>query len=583
MERSMALLVALLGILKAGGAFVPLDPEHPDDRLASILDDSRLSTIISEQRFVERFAERGAILTCLDDASITQESIENPRTNVAPENSAYVIYTSGTTGTPKGVMIEHRSLVNYVYWFNQTVMAGKAPILPAVTKLTFDASLKQLFAPLLRGGQVWILPDDVISEPTLLVEMLSTGSRTGLNCVPTLWNTLLEIIESQQVPMSTEALSVLLLGGEQFHSSLIDRTQAVFPDVEIWNLYGPTEATANALAGRVNCERRIGLGKPIANVRIAILDASLQPVPIGVTGELYIGGHGLARGYLGSAHLTAEKFIPDPFSDEPGTRLYRTGDLARYLRDGCIEFLGRRDYQVKVRGFRVELGEVEAVLSQHPAVREAAVLAREEIEKPKSESENSKSAIPNSQCSVKRLVAYVVPNHHPNPTSSELRSFLKTKLPDYMIPSAFVFLDAFPLTGSGKLDRRSLPAPDPMRLEVTDTFTPPRNRVEEMLVGILAEVLKVKEVGIHDNFFDLGGHSLLATQIISRLREAFRVDLPLRALFEDPTVASLAVRIALLQAKGNAPETLIDVLARLESCSDEEAQLLLAQESSEVN
>ena len=385
--------------------------------------------------------------------------------------------------------------------------------------------MKQLFAPLLRAGQVWILPEEVIGDPSLLVQTLSRRSGIGLNCVPALWNALLEVVESQQVPMSSEALSLLLLGGEHFDSSLSDRTRAVFPDIEIWNLYGPTEATANAIAGRITGERPITLGKPIDNTKVVLLDANLQPVPVGVTGELYIGGIGLARGYLGRPDLTAEKFIPHPFSNEPGARLYKTGDLVRYLADGNIEFLGRLDQQVKIRGFRIELGEIESALAQHSAVQEVAVLVREDV--------------PGD----KRLVAYVVLAKQQLLTSTELRTFVKAKLPDYMVPSVFVFLDSLPLTPNGKVDRKALPAPDGRRLERGEDVSAPRTPVEEMLAGIWAQVLKLENIGIHDNFFDLGGHSLLATQVISRLREVFQIDLPLRSLFESPSVAGLAERI----------------------------------------
>ena len=525
-ERSSAMLAALLGILKAGGAYVPLDPDYPKDRLALLLEDSRASTVVTEQRFADRFPQHHAILMCLDDesANIAQESIENPATDVTPKSLAYVIYTSGSTGTPKAVMIEHRSVINYLYWFNHAVPADELQILPAITKLTFDASLKQLFAPLLQAGRVWILPDEVISDPPVLVKTLSTRSETSLNCVPTLWNALLDVVESGQTSLSREALSVLLLGGEQLNTSLTDRTLAIFPRIKIWNLYGPTEATANAIAGTITCDKPIGLGKPIANTAIALLDASLEPVPLGITGELYIGGVGLARGYLGRADLTAEKFIPNPFSKEPGARLYKTGDLARYRSSGDIEFVGRSDNQVKIRGFRIELGEVEVVLAQHPAVKESVVVVQEVTP------------------GVRRLVGYVV-SQQASSNTQEFRSFLRSKLPDYMVPSAFVFLGSLPLTPNGKVDRNALPVPQRGRFELDENFTAPRNLIEEIVAGIWAEVLKLDQVDVYDNFFDVGGHSLLATQVVSRLNQAFQLELPLRNLFESPTVAALAERI----------------------------------------
>jgi acyl carrier protein len=302
------------------------------------------------------------------------------------------------------------------------------------------------------------------------------------------------------------------------------------------------------------------IGKPIANTKIYILDANLHPVPVGVPGELYIGGIGLARGYLRRPDLTAEKFIPHPFSHEPGARLYKTGDLARYLPDGNIEFLGRTDDQVKIRGFRIELGEIEAILGQHPAVMETVVMAREES--------------PGD----KRLVAYVVPRQEGASTISELRSFAKEKLPEYMVPSTFVFLDRLPLTPNGKVDRKALPTPDQKRPKLEEVYVAPRNPVEEIIAEIWAEVLKVGKVGIHDNFFDLGGHSLLATQVMSRVRDAFQLDLPLSRLFENPTVAGLAVQLVPVQSKDGIPEDIAEVLANVGSLSDEEAQSLLAGE-----
>jgi surfactin family lipopeptide synthetase A len=311
---------------------------------------------------------------------------------------------------------------------------------------------------------------------------------------------------------------------------LVDRTFAALPHIDIWNLYGPTETTANATVGRIVAEGGISLGRPIVNTEVYILDSHLQPVPVGVSGELHVGGDALARGYLNRPDLTAEKFIPHPFSDEPGAHLYKTGDLARYLPDGNIEFIGRIDHQVKIRGFRIELGEIETVLSQNPAVRETVVMIREDNPEDTS------------------LVAYVVPNQEPLPTASELRSFLKSRLPDYMLPSVFVFLDALPLTPNGKVDRRALPPPDPKRPDLSEGFVAPRTPTEKTIAQIWAQILKLEQVGIHDNFFDLGGHSLLATQVISRMRSTIHADLSLRTLFEKPTVAGLAESVLGIQS-----------------------------------
>jgi amino acid adenylation domain-containing protein len=531
-ERSVEMIIGLLGILKAGGAYVPLDPNHPKDRLAFLLEDSGASIILTELKFVERFRREQARLVCLDDEreNIRREQVVNLSASVTAGNLAYVLYTSGTTGVPKGTMIEHGSVVNYLSWFDQAEMANRQQVFPFITNLMFDACLKQLFGPFLRAASIRILSDETISQPSLLLDALATCS--GLNCVPTLWNALLDTSNWKDSP-SIDGLSVLLLGGEALNGSLIDRTSSALPDIKIWNLYGPTETTANAIVGKVTPGQPIILGRPIANTQIYLLDSELQPVPVGVAGEICIGGAGLARGYLNRPELTAEKFIPNPFSDERGVRLYKTGDLARYRPDGNIEFLGRIDHQVKIRGFRIEVEEIEAVLGAHPSVRETIVVALED-------SSGDASTL---QRTDKRLVAYVVPDKEPTCTISELREFLKQKLPQYMIPSAFVFLDALPQTPNGKVDRKALPAVDQIRVNLDQRFSPPRTPVEEVLAAIWATLLGHDRIDVFDNFFDLGGHSLLATQLISRLRHALRVELPLRALFERPTVAGLAERI----------------------------------------
>ena len=537
-ERSLAMPAALLAIMKAGGAYVPLDSGSPDARLAWILEDSGILAVITERKFSERFP-KGAALLCLDDewAKLSRESPEDLVNVATPANLAYVIYTSGTTGNPKGVMVEHRSLVNYLYWFDRAAVGRSHDKLPVVSNFTFDASLKQLFAPLLRSRPIWILPDEMVIEPAALVEKLAAYSGVGLNCVPTLWSGLLDEIELKQTRFSGQTLSALLLGGEELSPSLLERTFAVFPDLEVWNLYGPTEATANAIVGRITRQGPITLGTPIGNTQVFVLDRNLQPVPVGVNGELYMGGEGLARGYLGRADLTAEMFIPNAFSAKPGARLYRTGDMARYRQNGDIQFLGRSDNQVKIRGFRIELGEVEGTLTHHPSIEACAVVAQE------------------LNPTERRLVAYTVARQ-PAPTAQELRSFLRSKLPEYMVPSTFVSLESFPLTPHGKLDRAALPMPDHSGIGLDGNFSAPQTQVEEILAGIWAEVVKVDRVGTRDNFFDLGGHSLLATQVVSRLNRAFGVELALRVLFEAPTVSELAARIETIrrEASGrNAP------------------------------
>jgi amino acid adenylation domain-containing protein len=562
-ERSPEMVVGLLGILKTGGAYVPLDPAYPNERLAFMLEDSQIAVLLTRQQVPDRLPEHKMQTVCVDRdrEKIARESESNLVRKATEQNSAYVIYTSGTTGNPNGVVVEHRSLVNYLCWFNESPPAKKLRSLPVIARPTFDSSLKQLFAPLLRGDPVWLPPDEVANQPAALLRALTTRAMAGLNCAPSVWKTMLDTVDSDR-EFAPPATLVLFLGGEPLSKQLVDRTFAAFRGMEIWNLYGPTEATANATAGRMFPDSAITLGRPIANTQIYILDSRLQPVPVGVAGELCIGGVGLARGYLNRPELTAEKFVPNLFNDEPGARLYKSGDLARYLPDGNINFLGRIDDQVKIRGFRIEPGEIEAMLSRHAAVRESVVVARGDV------------------TGEKRLVAYVVPHRGRIPATADLRSFLKSKLPGHMVPSAFVLLEALPRTPHGKLDRRALPAPDQIRPELETTFVAPQTPVEKVLGGIFADVLGIERVGIHDDFFELGGHSLLATLVVSRIRAAFKVDLPLRRFFDAPTVAGLAE--ALLEDAGEREriEKTARLLLDLARLSDDQVERMLDEMTS---
>ncbi|MCZ6624678.1 MAG: non-ribosomal peptide synthetase, partial [Deltaproteobacteria bacterium] len=427
----------------------------------------------------------------------------------------------------------------------------------------FDAAVWELWPYLTAGASVHLSDEANRITPESLRDWLVT-QRITICFLPTV---LTQGIMALEWPPET-ALRVLLTGGDTLHHN----PPPALPFMVV-NNYGPTESTVVATSGPVmtdeHPDRLPPIGHPIANTQIYILDSHLKPVSIGVPGELHISGVGLARGYLNRPELTADKFIPNPFSREPGARLYKTGDLARYLPDGNIEFLGRLDHQVKIRGFRIELGEIEAVLSEHPAVRESVVVAMEDMPGDLSASLGA------GKC----LVAYVVSKQEQEPTMSELRNFLKEKLPDYMVPSAFVFLDALPLTLNGKIDRRALPAPDRVRPELEGTFVAPQTPNEELLAEIWSEILGVERVGIHDNFFELGGHSLLATQVISRVRKTFQVEVPLRTLFEMPTIEEFAEVIIQSQAKGAEQEDLSRMLAELESISDEEARQRLAYES----
>jgi amino acid adenylation domain-containing protein len=542
MEHCPEMVVGVLGILKAGGAYLPLDPAYPKERLAFMLQDAHAPVVLTRKHCLVHLPDYGGRVVCLDSGweAIAQESENNPVSGATAQSLAYVMYTSGSTGQPKGVMCEHGGLVNYLCWVNAGPLGDPGLSMPLTTKLTFDMCLKQLFPPLLRGSEVWILPAEVLAEPTKLLSALAARTKVGLNCVPSLWAAILHAIQSGQATPPGEGLAYLFFGGEPLSKELIARSLSVLPHLQIWNIYGPTEATANASAARIISGEEVTIGRPIANAQIYILNSSLHPVPIGVPGELYIGGAGVARGYLNRPELTAEKFIPDPFSAEPGARMYKTGDLARYRPDGNIEFLGRADRQVKIRGFRIELGEIEVALGQHPAVREAVVLAREDTP-------GDPSA---SLLTEKRLVAYVVAEREPLPTTTDLRNFLKEKLPEYMVPAVFMLLDALPLMPNGKIDRRALPSPDRSRPELGKAFVAPRTPTEESLAEIWAQLLNIERVGVHDNFFDLGGHSLLATQLVSRMREAFQVEIPLRRLFEMPTVAGLAESIEAARQAG---------------------------------
>jgi len=500
-ERSLEMIVGLLGILKAGGAYLPLDPENPQERLAFMIEDAGAQLLLTQKRFVERLPRKQAQLLCLDalPESDGGENTENPDGGAQAENSAYVIYTSGSTGLPKGAAIRHRSLVNYSYWVNRCLVSQDVDCFPLIGSLSFDAHLKQIFAPLVRGSDVWILPPGIEIQPPMLIKALCERTKVGLNGVVSLWKALLPEIGPSERTRLRRSLSAVLVGGEPLTAEVINRSLELFPDLQVWNLYGPSEATSNSTCTRLRRGDAVTIGRPIANAQIYILDRYLHSVPIGVFGDLHIGGDGLARGYLNQPELTAEKFIPNPFGDEPGARLYKTGDLARYLPDGNIEFLGRKDGQVKIRGVRIELGEIEAVLAKHPSVNEAAVVVNEH------------------ETAGQRLVAYLASGSQQQLQTAELREFLKTKLPGYMLPSHFVFLDALPLTPIGKVDRAGLPPPDLAHVERDEYFLAPSTAMEAKLAEVWEHVLGIDQAGVRDNFFELGGHSLLSIEVISKL------------------------------------------------------------------
>ncbi len=530
-ERSLEAIAGILGILKAGGAYLPLDPAMPKERLALMLQNTQTPVLLTQQNLLERLPETQIKIICLDAAIPSCSS--SLRLSPSPENLAYVIYTSGSTGTPKGVAIEHRQLLNYLHGIQERLNLPSGANFATVSTFAADLGHTVIFPALCSGGCLHIISQERATDPEAIATYFQQHSIDCLKIVPSHLTALLSASNPAQILPKKR----LILGGEPLNWHLIETIQKYNPDCSIFNHYGPTETTVGVLTYQVKAQgdrisETVPLGRPLPNTQIYLLDSYLQPVPLGVPGELYIGGAGLARGYLQQPELTAEKFIRHPFSQEAEALLYKTGDLARYLPDGNIEFIGRIDRQVKLRGFRVELGEIEAVLSGHPSVSEAVVLFQE------------------NQPGNQRLVGYIVDRSKLGSQDSELieslRSFLKEKLPEYMIPSAFVVLKALPLTPNGKIDRQALPAPE-LAASLTDTFVDPRTPLEETLAGIWSELLSLKKVGIHDNFFDLGGHSLLITQLLARVREYFQVELPLRVLFEAPTVAGLAEKIEMKQ------------------------------------
>jgi amino acid adenylation domain-containing protein/non-ribosomal peptide synthase protein (TIGR01720 family) len=520
-ERSLEMIVGLLGILKAGGAYVPFDPDYPIERLSFMLEDAAVKVLLTQQELIDKLPEHQAQLICLDAdwELISQFSQDNPITDVQATNLAYVIYTSGSTGQPKGVMLSHSNLSNHMFWMQETFPLTKTDRVLQKTPFSFDASVWEFYAPLLVGGQLLIAQPGGHTDSDYLLKTIAQQQVTTVQLVPSLLQMLLE----QGGIENCQLLKRVFCGGEILPVALQEKLLSQL-NVNLCNLYGPTECCIDVTFW--NCQRemygqRIPIGRPISNTQIYILDSNLQSLPVGIPGEIHIGGAGLARGYLNRPELTEEKFIPNPFSNSPDSRLYKTGDLARYLPDGNIEYLGRIDNQVKIRGFRIELGEIEAVLTQYPQVQSSVIIAREDT--------------PGN----KRLVAYIVPEKEATPTPNEMRQFLKEKLPEYMIPSAFVILESLPLTPNGKIDRRALPAPE-QNHERTDKFIAPRNPIEEILVTIWTEVLKVQQISINDNFFELGGDSILSISIISKAKQA-GLEITLKQLFAHQTIAELAI------------------------------------------
>jgi amino acid adenylation domain-containing protein len=566
-ERSLKMAVALLGILKAGGAYVPLDPAYPKERLGFMLTSAKLPIVITHSRLASALppSETRVVRMDADRRAIDRESDKNPHSNVTAENLAYVIYTSGSTGAPKGVLIRHRSVVNHNLAVAHHFALSPMDRVAQCTTISFDVAVEELFPTWMIGATVVLCPRDAFFPNTDFLKWIAKERISVLDLPTAFWHDWVRDIELSRASLP-ETLRLVVVGGEKASADAFTAWQRITAERIRWvNGYGPTESTVGTIfyepaLHRADQEQlqEIPIGRPISNTRAYILDRHLKPIPVGVVGELYLGGDGLARGYLDRPELTADKFIADPFSDKPGTYLYRTGDLARYLPDGNIAFTGRRDAQIKLRGYRIELGEIEAALTQHTGVDSAVVVAREH------------------GTGSQQLVAYVVLDQRTLPTTSELRVFLSQRLPEFMVPSIFISLNSLPLTPNGKIDRGALPDFDQSRPELEEAFVLPRTPVESLLAEIWAEVLEVKDIGIHDNFFELGGHSLKATQVISRIQQAFHVEIPLRSLFEQPTVAGLAGTIT--QSRSKEPEYLAAMLDELETFSADETRQLMTDE-----
>jgi amino acid adenylation domain-containing protein len=561
-ERSAEMITALLGILKAGGCYLPLVPDNPKPRLAHQLAETNAPVILTEEKHLGSLPDFNGKIICLDlDRDLlTRASDSNPVVKVSPQDLVYVIYTSGSTGTPKGVAVRHSNLVNYSHFITRRLkLEEHSGGLHFATVSTVSADLGNtcIFPSLISGGCLHVIGFETAMSPALFGAYVADHPIDVLKITPSHLSSLLN-------GQNGDALlprKYLILGGEATRWDLVERIQKS-NKCALLNHYGPTEATIGCCTYSAESDvsawnpATLPIGRPIANDETYIVDGHMQPTPIGVAGELCIGGTGLAQGYLNQPQQTAERFVRNPFSPDPESRLYRTGDLARFLPDGNIEFLGRIDAQVKIRGFRVEPAEIESVLRRYPAVDQAAIVSYE------------------SEPGEKKLAAYVVPRSQTR--TEDLRTFLAEELPEYMVPSAFVIVDSLPLTANGKLDLRALPEPE-QQAAVRESVAP-RNADEEQLALIWQEVLKRGAVGVTDNFFELGGHSLLATQIISRIRNRFRVQMPLHSFLQNPTIAALAEQIGSCPTIEGEEEEMARLLQELEGISDEEAERLLTTE-----
>ena len=541
-HRSLDMMVALLAIMKAGGAYVPLDPTYPRERLDFMLQDSGAEVLLTQENLLEMFSKTNVHATCLDRdwPALALESDLNPQADVSPDNLCYVIFTSGSTGRPKGVQLEHRNVVNFLNSVHRLFRLGESDTYLGVASMSFDASVLDFYLPLTTGAKLVIVDSELPKDATALAQVISQAGVSAMHATPSTWRSLTD--SAWRGSKTLKALS----GGEALSWDL---AKSLLPCCsELWNLYGPTETAVYSAIHRVaEADGAVLVGRPIDNTQIYILDSCNAPVPVGVPGEICIAGTGVARGYLARPELTAEKFVTNPF--RPAERMYRTGDLGKFRLDGVIECLGRSDHQVKLRGFRIELGEIESVLTQYPGVRQAVVDVRA------------------GKSGDRRLIAYLVTENGSAPVS-ELRNFLNGKLPEYMVPSAFVTLDALPLSPNGKLNRGALPDPGDARPQVGREFVPPATPVETAVAQIFSDVLDVRPVGLHDNFFELGGHSLLATRVVSRLRDQFQIEVTPRFVFESPSVGALSERISGLLLQSASADEMASVLAELGEWED---------------
>jgi amino acid adenylation domain-containing protein len=556
-ERSPLMAIAFLGILKAGGAYVPLDAAYPVERLAFMIEDVKCPILLTQTHLSNQLPVdhiKQVINIESEWKNISQYSSENLLNQVTPDNLAYIIYTSGSTGTPKGTEVPHRSFIGFMFGVDY-IKLDTDNIWLQHSSISWDAFTLELWPPLLYGGRCVLYPDNIMTPENLSKIVEETGVNI-LWLTSALFNLMIDTI-----PEALLEVKQLIIGGEALSVSHVRRALTLLPKTQIINGYGPSECTVfsacygipKPLGQNVNS---IPIGKPIGDRKVYLLDHNLQRVPMGVAGEIYIGGKGVARGYLNQPMLSHKKFIDNPFL--AGDTLYKTGDLARRLTDGNLEFLGRIDNQVKIRGFRIELGEIETILTNHSEIREAIVTIREDVPGNKS------------------LVAYIVPQNY-QLTAHDVRNFLSQKLPNYLIPNAFVFLDKFPLTPNGKINRLGLPVADISRQNLGVEFVAPRTSTERELATIWTEVLQLTKVGIYDNFFELGGHSLLATQLISRLKETFEIEFPFRYLFENPTISQLAEKVVNQRIELVKADELAQILGEIDELSEDEAaqQLVL--------